>query len=481
METDGLKSSGCGPTVFYSKPWTVELHLALEEHWNGRHGPCEHLTQHLEVAEGLRARGRVVHFLTEEVASLEIPVPRTVLGELEKRFGAAVRPLNRYMLAERYFEGRDPQWQVDQTARYALWLDAYFGRQKPRAVIGNAPDEMAIWLAFDIARFHGSEIVALLPSVVPPGRLYVMDDYARIPGAEDRYLRLRETGVSPVERKLAQAVQANVSSGKNLSYVAERTKLDRVRHLVGGQFVRNQVLHTRTQVREKRAGNWYLQPATHRWIAERLLSVVRGRLVDKRFLTGGMPSDPYLFFPLHFQPESSTLIAGSHFVNQIEVIKSLARALPVHWDLAVKEHFWMRGQRETAYYRELAAIPNVRLIGFDVPTKDLIDHAEVTAVVTGTSGLEAALMGRGVLVFGEVPWQHAPTVECVGSLLDLPGSIERASRLSREVDRDDVLAFAVSWDMSLPEGRYFEDVVVGWNDPENIANLARAVEGRMAN
>lgn len=467
--------------VFYSKPWTVELHLELERRWSasGWADSFEHLTQHLEVAERLERDGRTVRFLTSETERVDLADPRASVADIERRYRPGIRPLNRYRLAERYFQEREPDWQLDQVARYAAWFDDYFSTRSVSAIIGNAPDEMAIWLAFDIARCNGAEVVAMLPSVVPPDRTCLLDDYAEIRVARHRFEELRSGGLTDEDRDRAKRAQAAVPKGSNLSYLFTRTAKDRLRRILNGTFAREQLAHTRVQSRERKAGNWYLQPTTAQWMSARLAAKVRARVADRRYLTAAKPTGPYLFFPLHFQPEASTLIAGSYFTNQIEVVKNLARSVPIDWEVVVKEHFWMRGQRGLEAYRELQRIANVRMVSFDVPTYQLIEDAEVISTVTGTSGLEAALWGKPVVSFGEAPWDYGPTVRRVEALRDLPETIAEAWSQARPADDDDVLAYAASWDEALPSGKYYEDPVNGWNDQANIALIAVAIESKI--
>jgi hypothetical protein len=467
--------------AIYSRPWTVELSIALDHFWRSRGAAfsCEHLTQHAESAARLRSEGLAVRFLTEEIAALAPEEPVATLTEIQQRLGSGLRPLNRYRMAERYFEDRDPAWQLDQLSRYARWFDRYFAESAPLGLIGEWPDVLSLWLAYDMARAHDVPVVEMIPSVVPPDRVYPMSDYAEIPGARDRFEELIATGLTDEDRDRARRSRESAPYGAAVSYLHSRTTRDRVQRMLNGRFIREQIAHNRAQTQERKVGNWHVQPKSLEWMSDRVLTKTRGRFADRRYLTAPMPERPFLFFPLHFQPEASTLIAGSYFVNQLEVVRSLAKSVPIGWEVAVKEHFWMRGQRELDFYRELEAIPNVSLTALDIPTRDLVDRAEVLAVIASNAGLEASLGGKGVLAFGEVPWDYAPSVVTVGPMIDLPGAISDAAAANRDPEDDAVLAFAASWDEALPEARFYEDPVQGWAEPENLAAIAGVVESRL--
>lgn len=64
--------------------------------------------------------------------------------------------------------------------------------------------------------------------------------------------------------------------------------------------------------------------------------------------------EDYAFFPLQSEPEGlPMLLAPNYATEQIWVIKQLARSLPLHYKLYVKEHPVMIGKRQRAYYKAL--------------------------------------------------------------------------------------------------------------------------------
>src|SRR3954451_9290838 len=105
------------------------------------------------------------------------------------------------------------------------------------------------------------------------------------------------------------------------------------------------------------------------------------------------------------------------------MIHNIARSMPAGWKLAVKEHFFMRGQRPLAHYRRLRHVPNLVLVPFSVPTNRLIQECRVLFTISSTAGLEASLIGKPVVMFGNYPWQYAPTIRRAGALEDLPALI----------------------------------------------------------
>jgi hypothetical protein len=346
--------------------------------------------------------------------------------------------------------------------------------------VGDSPDIAPAWLAYAMAPRHESRAIGLMPSTLPPGRLLMLRDHREIPGARDRYEDLRRTGLSQEQEAAARRLQAIVlGSGTTLDYLQERDWARFLKRIARGTTIREQAQFAWWQLRERRAGNWFVQPNPVVYAALGRARALRARAADSRYLNEKLSGRPYVFFPLHYQPEATTLVHGSYFENQRETLRNLSRSLPVGWDLVVKEHFYMRGLRKLRFYRRLRDLHNVRLVPFSVPTNHLLGRAEVTAVIASTCALEAALIGRPVLMLGDYPWDYAPTIHKVGPLSELPQSIRAAAGSALGVDHPDVLAFAASWDASLPEAKYYTNRQYDWLEPDNVRRLADALAGAL--
>lgn len=111
--------------------------------------------------------------------------------------------------------------------------------------------------------------------------------------------------------------------------------------------------------------------------------------------------EPYIYYPLHLNPEASTMILAPNFVNQLTVVEALAKNIPLTHKLYVKEHPSMIGRRPHGFYETIKKYPNVRLISSAENSLNLTRYADLVTVITGTAGWEAILMGKPVLTFGE--------------------------------------------------------------------------------
>jgi hypothetical protein len=468
--------------VFYARSWSVELFLAVEERWRaaGHDLSAIYIADHLQAAKVARDHGREATFLPGAIRDLHVSDPIEALSRLEARYDERFLPFMRYLMAERFFVARNPHWQIDQLARYSVFFDRLYRDERPDAIIGGATDTMASWLAYDIARQHGCQPVGLMPSGIPADRVVMCQAFNDIAGARESFERLRVSGLDHHQLARAQALQDIVlGTGTKLSYLPPRTtpQLLARRVLLGGGL-RRQAAFALEQARERLAGNWYIEPnPVVKWMAE-LGPQVRSRVADRRYLHAAPSGRPFVFFPLHLEPEAVLLIQSSYFANQLDVVRNLARSLPIGWELVVKEHFGMRGRRKLSVYRDLARIPNVRLAAFTHDTNRLIRDAAVVAVIAGTAGLEAGLIGQPVVMFGDTVWDFAPTIHKVKALTGLPTLIRSAAEAPLGPRHPDVLAFAAAWDSVLPPGRYFNNRAYNWLTEDNLERLSAAIWNR---
>lgn len=117
----------------------------------------------------------------------------------------------------------------------------------------------------------------------------------------------------------------------------------------------------------------------------------------------------YIFFPLHFQPEATTLPAGGIYVNQILAIKKLRMKLSNEVFIYVKDHpAYLNKSNKDAYstsrsrdyYDEIIKMEKVKIIPFNTPSNKLIEHSIATATITGSVIIESIKYGKYCVVFG---------------------------------------------------------------------------------
>jgi len=134
-------------------------------------------------------------------------------------------------------------------------------------------------------------------------------------------------------------------------------------------------------------------------------------------------NEEYAFYPLQTEPEAFMLLLGQPYVDQANVIRHIARSLPLGMRLYVKEHPRMFGVRPKSFYKEFLELPNVRLINTDVDSHDLIRGARFVVTITGAVGLEALLLGKPAITLGKVYYNRLEMIRKAHLLSDLPALV----------------------------------------------------------
>ncbi|MGH8222684.1 MAG: DUF354 domain-containing protein [Woeseiaceae bacterium] len=135
------------------------------------------------------------------------------------------------------------------------------------------------------------------------------------------------------------------------------------------------------------------------------------------------PSVPYVLFGLHTQPESSIDVWAPFFSNQLWVIELLSRSIPASHKLLVKIHKSDTSSFSREQLERMRMLPGVELVRPFVDTRSFIECADLVVAIQGTMGLEAALLGKPVIMLGDSPVTIFRNASKIGELQDLPDLI----------------------------------------------------------
>ncbi|MBI2627876.1 MAG: hypothetical protein HYW71_00360 [Candidatus Niyogibacteria bacterium] len=163
-----------------------------------------------------------------------------------------------------------------------------------------------------------------------------------------------------------------------------------------------------------------------------------GDLYDKE-----KDGEDYAYFALHLEPESLPTLVAPFYTDQKWLIKQIARSLPVHYKLYVKDHSKMLGLRTRSYYKELKKNPNVKLIDPAVSSFELIKKSKLVINIVGTASLEAALMKKPVIMFGNIFFDKLSMVKICHNIQDLP-SLIKSQLENSSYDNDELIAFLMA-------------------------------------
>jgi len=171
----------------------------------------------------------------------------------------------------------------------------------------------------------------------------------------------------------------------------------------------------------------------------------------------------FVYFPLHFQPESAISPHGDIFADQILAIETLSAALPEDWVVFVKEHpvQWFHfgvnftSSKYRNYYKKIAEIPNVNVVPIETDTYQLINKSQAVATITGTAIWEAFFREKPAMFFGYPWYQDCP---CIFRVNDIESCRLALTQIIQgyKPSKQEVINFLKSLEEATVQG-YFEE------------------------
>lgn len=391
------------------------------------------------------------------------------LARRERELGVSIQRMlaaERHLLAGRSFD------QIMRMAEVALReIAAAYDRIRPDFVFSEAVSCFHSYVHYVLARERGIPFWCIGHGRLR-GRLAIYSSASqRWDHVDHLYAEIRARGMTPDERDAAE------------SYLAEgRTKPieqrgNEVREKTGIDAAEIQRFGVATRHYLADPGD---PTATAPWraLTQRLRRMARVRMVEARGLfESPVRGEDYILYPIHFQPEASTLVQAPMYLDQLALIQDIAKCLPVGFRLYVKEHAINRGRRPLAFYEAIRAIPAARLLGPDEDTWSLVQDARAIAVITGTMGWEGLMFEKPVITFGDVYFNVLPQVYRAGAAAkDAWHSLFVQATTAHRPDREALLALISAMQQTSYPGSIANAVRVPYVlNPENIARVTAAL------
>ena len=145
--------------------------------------------------------------------------------------------------------------------------------------------------------------------------------------------------------------------------------------------------------------------------------------LNKKKFISDVPDYNYVFYGLHMQPESTIDVMAPFYSNQLDLIKNLSRSLPIDYKLLIKIHISDADNYSNRELNQFLNIPNVALVSPFVGSKEFIVNSCMLASIQGTIGLEGALLGKPVIMFGNSSFLKFSTVVKSNNIEELPSLV----------------------------------------------------------
>lgn len=294
--------------------------------------------------------------------------------------------------------------------------ERFIKKFKPDYLVCYGPAGYHTLLIYQIMKKNGVKIIELQHSRIRD-RFTIVDNLEdKWPLLEREYKKIKRRALTKKEKELVLNFKKEFLNKSKKSQSEDKYKENLL------QF-------------SKRVGRWALRNIkNHKLPSETILLKWKFRELLIKILNPFEKSknEKFVLFPLHYQPEVSTSWYGRWHMNQLALAEKIAKALPVDYNLYIKEHTTQLGSKTLRFYKELKKIPNVRLIDPKEDTFELIKRSSLVATITGTVGLESILyFNKPVITFGDVFYNLFEDVEKIKCIEDLPKIIR--NKLDKEI------------------------------------------------
>ena len=167
----------------------------------------------------------------------------------------------------------------------------------------------------------------------------------------------------------------------------------------------------------------------------------RNYFVSKKFIRKINSGEKFLYFPLHLEPERTLLVSAPYYTNQIELIKNIAKSIPIDFLLYVKEHprQGSEGWRDIEDYNEILNLPNVRLLHPEVSNDILLEKCSGVLTINGTLGLESIFNKKPTIIFADSIYSNISAVSRITNLEHLPKIIKQT--IDRNIELEELNDF----------------------------------------
>jgi len=391
-----------------------------------------------------------------------------VLREKEQTYDISLNRLlysDRHLLEGRTFEGRLRLLEV-----LFRTIEAAYDEQRPDFILSEDVSCLTSYVHWVVAKHRGIPFLSVAQGILRGTVAIHSSEMQHIGAVEEAFAELRQRSLTPEERDDAAA------------WLEEFERSPR-RPSGASMFDRLPVVNVndikRVVLQAKRFGQEQHNPTIYSpgWAVKRRAKRLINQQTTKHLFEAPVDGERYFLFPIHYQPEASTLVRGLYYLDQPALIDDIAKSLPVGTRLYVKEHYTNRGRQSPDFYHRIRASHGVRLLGPDTNAWDLIQGADAVITITSRMGWEGVLAGKPVFTFGETFYNCIPLVTHLGSRTkDDWWRVIGETLDSFEPDRELVLRYIAALQAALHPGFKGNPQTFPWvMEPENLDKLSAAV------
>lgn len=300
--------------------------------------------------------------------------------------------------------------------KYLAYWNGVFSSLKPSVIVfHNTPHEGSNYVAYHLAKILGIKTL-MLERVLINNKFFILDDLYTFPKYDESSISIP----TKINKDLINSIQLNYKNAFSIKYdnLLKRVFSILRRFIFGDVRVLDPIFSLGGYPSRIKFYYFLFKSKFNIYILKKFYSSIS--------VTPNL-SEKFIYFPLHLQPERTTLPMGRFFWSHQVTLDFLLAALPSGWLIYVKEHprqftrqeIYAPLVRDKNFYRKLVSDKRVRIINHNFSSQALIDNCQVVATISGTVGWEGITSGVPVCLFGYPWYRQCPEIFFVESLQSL--------------------------------------------------------------
>lgn len=301
-------------------------------------------------------------------------------------------------------------------------LIEFLDKEKPDALAISVIGSIGSSLLYHIARKRGIQTITFHHACID-NRIVLSEYYKNFSWVKERFNELNSGSSSTKRNDAENFIQTfrekptSYIAGSDPKYNNQASRIAHVQFLKPKNLLKSVPWYIATFTKDlKKVGRGDYSDIFIWWtVWDKMVRKLRGLIGYDDLYSPVDLTERFAYYPLHFEPEITTLLYAPYYTNQAQLVRAIARSLPLDMKLYVKDHAPMLGYRTRSFYKEMLKIPNIKLIDPSVRGLDLVQKTELTFTITGTSGWESILLKKPVINFGYYFYNDIPRVKfCTG-------------------------------------------------------------------
>lgn len=382
------------------------------------------------------------------------PLSKELLLEYAEFEHIYLKMADRLGFIQSYQQRKD---EYNKHLRFWIWKLSQFNFEL--AIFENVPHEGYNYVLYSILIAKKIKVITFFQLPIRPGKTYLLQAVFDIfnHGAQIKELSLNNN--SSVENLSSEILKkfegylelSKLNADKIKSFTRNKKKLHKLHPNNILQILFKFVKLRKTYIQDLKK-NFAMKMGYDNYLASNSKLLKYYKKNEER------PSlkKRYIYFTMHYQPELSTSPLGGVFVDQIlacEILAFAAKKMNIY--LYVKEH--PRGSKAAytkAYdsYERLLNYDNVKFLSNDLNTYELVDNSICVSTITGSSGWEALLRKKPVLMFGTRFYEACYGAFSVSSVEDVEEALSKILSGKIQITNEKINSFLCALDHYTFEG-----------------------------